>query len=61
VGQKRSGAWRGKRRGGHFPRSGTKQRLESGAGVIVGQPRRIAPVLTHDHQWIPYRGITRRK
>ena len=27
-------------------------------GVIVGQPRRIAPFLTHDHRWIPYGGIS---
>jgi hypothetical protein len=59
VGQKRSGAGRGKRRGGHFPRSGTKQRLESVLGLIVGQPRRNAPFLTHDHQCIPCGGITR--
>ena len=60
MGQKRAGAGRSKRRGGHFPRSGTKQRLESGLAVIVGQPRRIAPFLTHDHWCIPYGGITRR-
>jgi hypothetical protein len=32
VGQKRPPAWQGKRRAGHFPRSATKQRLESGLG-----------------------------
>ena len=31
VGQKRSGVGQGRRRGGHFPRSGTKQHLELGA------------------------------
>ena len=57
VGQKRSRAGQGKRRAGHFPRSATKQRLESGLGLIVGQPRRNAPFLTHDHRCIPYGGI----
>jgi len=52
VGQKRLCAGRGKERGGHFPRSGTKQRLELLPGVIVGQQRRIAPLLTHDRGWI---------
>jgi hypothetical protein len=28
-------------------------------GIIVGQLRRNAPFLTHDHRWIPYGGITR--
>ena len=60
VGQKRPKAGRGKRRGGHFPRPGTKPRLESRPGLIVGQPRRNAPFLTHDHRWIPYGGIRRR-
>ena len=59
VGQKRPGAGRDKRRGGHFPRSGTKQRLEPGPGVIVGRPRRIAPRSTHDHRCIPCGGINR--
>ena len=27
-------------------------------GMIVGQPRRIAPFLTHDHRYIPCGGIT---
>jgi hypothetical protein len=30
-----------------------------GLGLIVGQPRRNAPFLTHDHICIPYGGITR--
>ena len=56
VGQTRPDAGRSKWRGGHFPRSGTKQRLEPGLGVSVGQPRRNPPFLTHDHRWIPYGG-----
>ena len=56
VGQKRLCAGRDKRRGGHFRHSGTKLRLESRGDVIVGQPRRIAPPLTHDHRWIPRPG-----
>jgi hypothetical protein len=28
-----------------------------GLGLIVGQPRRNAPFLTHDHRCIPYGGI----
>jgi hypothetical protein len=59
VGQKRSGAGQGRRRGGHFARSGTKQRPKSVLGVSVGQRRRITPFLTHDHWWIPYGGIHR--
>jgi hypothetical protein len=60
VGQKRSRAEQGERRGGHFPRSGTKQRLESPHGVSVGQPRRNAPFLTHDQGCIPCGGISNR-
>ena len=60
MGQKRSRAGRGKRRAGHFPRSGTKLRPESEPGLIVGQPRRNAPFLTHGERWIPYGGIRRR-
>ena len=56
MGQMRSRAGRGKWRGGHFPRSDTKQRLESELGLIVGQPRRNAPFLTHGDRWIPYGG-----
>jgi hypothetical protein len=57
VGQKRPKADRGKWRAGHFPRSDTKQRLESRLGLIVGQPRRNAPFLTHGEWWIPCGGI----
>jgi catechol 2,3-dioxygenase-like lactoylglutathione lyase family enzyme len=58
VGQKRSQADQGTWCDGHFPCPGTKQRLESEPGLIVGQPRRNAPFLTHDDQWIPYGGIS---
>ena len=57
MGQKRSRAGQGKWRAGHFPRSDTKQRLESRLGLIVGQPRRNAPFLTHGERWIPYGGM----
>ena len=57
MGQKRPEAGQGELRAGHFPRSATKLRLESGLGLIVGQPRRNAPFLTHDHRCIPYGGI----
>jgi hypothetical protein len=57
VGQKRPEAGQGERRAGHFARSATKQRLESGLSLTVGQPRRNAPFLTHDQRCIPYGGI----
>jgi len=57
VGQTRPEAGQGEWRAGHFPRSATKQHLESGLVLTVGQPRRNAPFLTHDHRCIPYGGI----
>jgi hypothetical protein len=57
VGQKRAGADRGKKRGGHFSHPVRNGAWNRGLGVIVGQPRRIAPFLTHDLRWIPWWGM----
>ena len=59
VGQPRSVARRGRDAGGHFPCSGTRQRLESGLGVIVGQPAAQCAVFDPRSPMHTLGGITR--